>query len=72
MQNDNDSQTPAALSMPAAAFRDKAFRSRTVVFPDGGTAAVEQGRVAVTMPEHIAFLEQHAGFERVGRADGDS
>ena len=49
-----------------ASFRDKAFHSRTVVFPDGGTAAVENGMVAVRDTEHIMFLDWHADFERVG------
>ncbi|MFM0250652.1 hypothetical protein [Paraburkholderia sediminicola] len=72
MPKDNETSMPAQLSTLKLAggpvsvtFRDKAFRSRTVVFPDGHTAIVERGVVAVSAPEHVAFLNQHADFERV-------
>ncbi|MDR3386954.1 MAG: hypothetical protein P4L92_07860 [Rudaea sp.] len=72
MPKDNETSMPAQLSTLKLAggpvsvtFRDKAFRSRTVVFPDGHTAIVERGVVAVSTPEHVAFLDQHADFERV-------
>jgi hypothetical protein len=72
MPRDNETSMSAQLStltlaggQVSVAFRDKAFRSRTVVFPDGHTAIVERGVVAVSTPEHVAFLDQHADFERV-------
>lgn len=75
MPKDNEISVPAQLSTlklaggPASfTFRDKAFRSRTVVFPDGFTAAVERSVVAASTPEHVAFLDQHADFERVDRS----
>ncbi|MGQ7939081.1 hypothetical protein [Paraburkholderia sp. D1E] len=52
----------------AVTFRDRMFRSRTVVFPDGDTAMVERSVVVASTPEHVAFLNQHADFERVGEA----
>jgi hypothetical protein len=71
MPKDNETSMPAQLSTLTVAgrpvsvtFRDKVFRSRTVVFPDGDTAAVEQSMVAVSTPGHVAFLNQHADFER--------
>lgn len=48
-----------------ASFRDKAFRSRTVVFPDGDTAMVEKSLVTLSDPGHVTFLDRHADFERV-------
>lgn len=55
-----------ALSQAAdVSFRDSAFRTRTVVFPDGDTASVEGSVVAVSDQEHIAYLDRHADFERI-------
>jgi hypothetical protein len=45
-------------------FRDKAYRTRSVVFPDGRSATVERSLVAVSEPEHVRFLDHHADFER--------
>lgn len=61
---------PLAARAPATVtFRDRAFRSRTVVFPDGNTAMVERCVVGVSDPEHIAYLDWHAGFERIDGSD---
>ena len=55
-----------ALSQAAGvSFHDSAFRTRTLVFPDGETATVEKGLVAVSDQEHIAYLDRHADFERI-------
>ncbi|AXE92865.1 hypothetical protein [Paraburkholderia terricola] len=59
--------TVAADIVPVT-FRDKAFRSRTLVFADGSTLAVERSTVTATDEEQIALLERHPDFERV--ADG--
>lgn len=44
-------------------FRDKVFRSRTLVLPDGGVAQVEQGQVKVTSPALLEYLNKHPDFE---------
>lgn len=51
-----------AASEPSA-FRDKVFRSRTLVLPDGGVAQVEQGQVKVTSPALLEYLNKHPDFE---------
>jgi hypothetical protein len=75
MPKDNEISTLAQLSgstlaadADRIAFRDKAFKSRTLVFADGSTLAVERSRVTATTQEHVAALERHPDFERV--ADG--
>ncbi|MEN8502048.1 MULTISPECIES: hypothetical protein [Paraburkholderia] len=55
-------------SQPSVTFRDKTYRSRTLVFADGTTLAVEKSHVTATTQEHVAALERHPDFERV--ADG--
>ena len=45
-------------------FRDKAFRSRTIVFEDGRTLAVENSTVVVSDEEQTAALDRHPDFER--------
>lgn len=45
-------------------FRDQAFKSRTLVLPDGRSFAVEQGRIQSGDSTLIAFLEQHPDFQR--------
>ncbi|MFP3612592.1 hypothetical protein SB778_21025 [Paraburkholderia sp. SIMBA_050] len=49
-------------------FRDKAFRSRTLVLADGRTLSVEKSTVTASDREQLALLDQHPDFERV--ADG--
>ncbi|RKF36149.1 hypothetical protein [Paraburkholderia fungorum] len=49
-------------------FRDRAFRSRTIVFEDGSTRAVDRSTVVLSDQEQIAALERHPEFERA--ADG--
>lgn len=44
-------------------FRDKRFRSRTLVLPDGGIARVEQGQVKVTSAVLLEYLNKHPDFE---------
>ncbi|CAE6810791.1 hypothetical protein R69658_05392 [Paraburkholderia aspalathi] len=49
-------------------FRDRVFRSRTIVFEDGRTLAVENSTVVVSDEAQIAALGRHPEFERA--ADG--
>ncbi|ORC50304.1 hypothetical protein B2G74_18645 [Burkholderia sp. A27] len=58
----------AAADTASVTFRDKAFRSRTLVFADDSTLAVEKGHVMATTQEHVVALDRHPDFERV--ADG--
>ncbi|MDR6485396.1 hypothetical protein [Paraburkholderia terricola] len=60
--------TTAAADMVSVTFRDKAFRSRTLVLADGRTLAVEKSTVVASCDEQIAWLDRHPDFERV--ADG--
>lgn len=75
MPKDNEAPMPAqrsALTVTShpvfVTFRDRAFRSRTVVFEDGSTLAVEKSTVVVSGEAQIAALERHPDFERA--ADG--
>ncbi|MDR6408503.1 hypothetical protein [Paraburkholderia terricola] len=54
-----------AADTVSVTFRDKAFRSRTLVFADGSTLAVERSTVTATDEEQIALLQRHPDFERV-------
>jgi hypothetical protein len=45
-------------------FLDKAFKSRTIVFEDGSTLAVEKSTAVVSDEEQIAALDRHPDFER--------
>ncbi|MET3234209.1 UNVERIFIED_ORG: hypothetical protein ABIC54_006425 [Burkholderia sp. 1263] len=55
----------AAAGRVSVTFRDRAFRSRTIVFEDGSTLAVGKSAVATTDHAQIAALERHPDFERV-------
>ncbi len=75
MPQDEAVPLPAGLPMATAAagrvsviFRDKAFRSRTLVLADGRTLSVEKSTVTASDEEQLALLDQHPDFERV--ADG--
>ena len=75
MSKNNGTSMPAQLSASTVAahsvfvtFRDKAFRSRTIVFEDGSTLTVEKSTVVISNEEQIAKLELHPDFERA--ADG--
>ncbi|WP_421380354.1 hypothetical protein ACOCG7_23840 [Paraburkholderia sp. DD10] len=75
MPQDEANPLPARLASASATagrvsvtFRDKAFRSRTLVFADDSTLAVEKGHVMATTQEHVVALDRHPDFERV--ADG--
>ncbi|ODP33074.1 hypothetical protein [Pandoraea sp. ISTKB] len=46
-------------------FRDKAFKSRVIVFPGGATVTVERGTATVTDAAHIEALDKRDDFERV-------
>ena len=45
-------------------FADKAFKSRTIVLPDGRSFPVEKARINATDPALIEYLEKHPDFER--------
>lgn len=45
-------------------FRDQAFKSRTLITPDGGVVAVEGFVVTTSEPAIIQYLEQHPDFTR--------
>lgn len=72
MPEDND--VPMPVPDPASVitadpvsvtFRDKAFRSRTLVLADGRTLSVEKSTVTASDQEQLALLERHPDFERV-------
>ncbi|MFP3615076.1 hypothetical protein SB778_33970 [Paraburkholderia sp. SIMBA_050] len=75
MPKDNGAATPGNFPAPKIAadtvsvtFRDRVFRSRTLVFADDSTLAVEKSHVTATTQEHVVALDRHPDFERV--ADG--
>lgn len=45
-------------------FRDKAFKSRTIVFADGSTVPVIRSLITVSTPERVEHLTQLGDFER--------
>ncbi|MCQ4143217.1 hypothetical protein [Vogesella sp. AC12] len=45
-------------------FRDKAFKSRTLVLKDGRAVPVENYTVTTSDKDVIAFLDSHADFAR--------
>lgn len=60
-----DREAIGLLRTADVSFHDTAFRTRTIVFPDGETAMTNQSLIAVLDQEHITYLDQHADFERV-------
>jgi hypothetical protein len=54
-----------ADAVPAPGFRDKVFTSRTLILPSGGAVLVQKGQIAATTDELLAFLDNHADFERL-------
>ena len=63
-----DSASVIAADTVSVTFRDKAFRSRTLLLADGRTLAVEKSTVTASDEEQLALLDRHPDFERV--ADG--
>ncbi|WP_375592181.1 hypothetical protein [Chitiniphilus eburneus] len=45
-------------------FTDKAFKSRTLVLPDGRAFPVAKSRITANDPALIAYLDRHADFDR--------
>ena len=59
------SQQPSTQSIShSVTFRDKAFKSRTIVFPDGSTAPVVGSLVTVSTAKRVEHLTQFGDFER--------
>lgn len=54
-----------ALAVAPVAFADTRYRSRVIVFPDGSSATVFAGKIEVTTPEHVAYLESSPSFTRI-------
>lgn len=50
---------------PAPVFRDKLYTSRTLVFPDGSTAAVIKTRVTAFGDSQFEFLKAHPDLEQI-------
>ncbi len=53
------------VSATPVVFRDKAFKSRTVVLNDGRAFAVEKSTIVATDAALIAHLDNHPDFERI-------
>lgn len=53
-----------AKSSGEVKFRDQAFKSRTLITPDGVAVAVEGFAVTTSEPAIIQYLEQHPEFTR--------
>lgn len=52
-----------ASSTPVV-FKDKAFKSRTIVLNDGRAFAVEKSTIEASDPALIECLDKHPDFER--------
>jgi hypothetical protein len=55
----------AEASAAPVVFKDKAFKSRTIVLDDGRAFAVEKSTIAATDAALIAHLDNHPDFERI-------
>lgn len=55
----------AESSVTSVIFKDKAFKSRTVVLEDGRTFSVDKSRIEATDAALIAHLDNHPDFERI-------
>lgn len=51
-------------AMGEVKFRDREFKSRALITPDGGVVAVEGFVVTTSDPAIIQYLEQHPEFKR--------
>ena len=49
----------------AVVFKDKAFKSRTIIIDDGRSFPVEKSRIEAQDPALIKHLDNHPDFERV-------
>jgi hypothetical protein len=54
----------AEASAAPVIFKDKAFKSRTVILDDGRAFAVEKSTIEATDAALIAHLDSHPDFER--------
>ena len=61
--NTSDNATSRTVGAPTL-FIDKAFKRRTLVLEDGRVFLVEKSRISAVDPALIAYLDQHAEFER--------
>lgn len=62
------SKTAAAATAKAvspATFEDQAFKSRTIVLPDGRAFDVEKRRIVATDPALIEYLANQPDFRRL-------
>lgn len=55
----------AEASAAPVVFRDKAFKSRTIVLNDGRAFAVEKSTIEATDAALIAHLDNQSDFERI-------
>lgn len=51
-------------SVAPVTFKDKAFKSRTVVLNDGRAFPVEKSTIEASDPALIEYLDKHPDFER--------
>lgn len=58
------SETSAAAAATPVTFRDKAFKSRVLILPDGRDVPVENYMVTTSDPDVISHLDKHGDFER--------
>lgn len=54
----------AEASAAPVIFKDKAFRSRTIVLDGGRTFTVEKSAIEASDPALIEHLDKHPDFER--------
>lgn len=64
MSDEPDSLTES-VHTTVPVFRDRAYKRRTLILPDGRSVSVTQSRISASDPELLRYLEQHPDFSRV-------
>lgn len=64
----NETPMVVTVTRKPGTYRDMAYKSRTLVLPDGRTFKVERGRIEPHDPALIAWLDQQQEFERLPSA----
>lgn len=49
----------------AVVFKDKSFKSRTIIIEDGRSFPVEKSRIEASDQALIEYLDKHPDFERI-------
>ena len=58
-------KTTDTRSTTQVVFADKAFKTRTIVLPDGRSFLIEKSRIRADDPVLVEYLDKHPEFERI-------